>query len=492
MNVILVLTQDKSLFNIMKTTLNNNNYEVITSTEDEIILSMYRRGVKNLIIDLDYCDITTLTTLNDFLEIEYIPTIGICEDDHLIENKIMKNFKYIINKNVITTDLIKLLDNFTDFKIRYDKIRECYEAVDVIDSEIDKLFKNKRYSIKSLLANIFQNNEFIQNKPSLFLIFSVEDDSIKADIYRINNESIDYEKDALILNKGFLREHITINTEFFLNCDSETYSDVDTYKILLEGLFFGKDIDIKNFTGYTTTDIAVFAVNYNDIVTNYDAKVIKALCINLNLIKNVYRRIEDVNDAFKYTIEALARAGEASDDDTGGHIKRVNEYSKLIAELLGVDDEFTEVLYYSAQMHDVGKIHVPPEILKKPGKLTEEEFQIIKDHCNLGYKIIGNADHLKMAAEIALNHHEKYDGSGYPKGISSEEIPLPARIVALADIYDALRSPRAYKPGFSHERTTDIILNGDGRVMPYHFDPKILEVFKENHKKFDEIYEKIK
>lgn len=492
MNTILALTEENLLLNKIKGIINSDNREVITSTEDEIILTVYRYKVKCIIIDLDYYSNITLNTINDFSEIEYLPSIGVCSDINILDSKTKDSLKYIVEKKDINNSFINIINTFIDFKTSYDKVKECYEAVDVIDSEIDRLFKNQVYSAKELITTIFNSQSFIENKPSIFLFFSIKGEEVKADIYRINDKGIQWEQEALILDKGFLKDHMTINTEFYLNCDRNTYSDVDTYKTLLEGLFFGKGINIKNLAGYTTTDIAVFAINYNSPLTNYDAKVIKALCINLNLITNVHNKINDVNNAFKYTTEALARAGEAADDDTGVHIKRVNEYSKLIAELLGLDDEFIDILEYSAQMHDVGKIHVPATILKKPSALTSEEFQIIKDHTVLGKKIIGDADHLRMSADIALNHHEKYDGTGYPSGIAGENIPLCARIVALADVYDALRSPRTYKPSFSHEKTIDIIINGDGRVMPQHFDPSVLEVFKKYNKKFDEIYERNK
>ena len=156
-----------------------------------------------------------------------------------------------------------------------------------------------------------------------------------------------------------------------------------------------------------------------------------------------------------------------------------------------MDNEFISKIESAAQMHDVGKIYVDKAILSKPGKLTEEEFEHIKMHTVYGEKIIGSSKRLKMAVEVSRSHHEKYDGTGYPDGKKGQEIPIAARIVFLADIYDALRSDRPYKKGFSHEKAYEIITVGDGRVMPENFDPEVLNAFKKIHLGFNKIYEEL-
>lgn len=483
-----VLTNDTVLYDSISSILKFKDCICHLSDENNILLDIYKSNAKLLVIDLDFCSELTFSTLEDIQELEYFPVIGILSNGFRNINKGKNFIKYIIYRDEIETSLLSIFDSFIDFKIRYDKIKECNEVIDVIDNEIDKLFKNQSYSIEELLQNTFINESFIYSKPSAFLVFELKENITYTDIYKLENNKIIKENERLELKGNFFRDNISIETEFYSNCDKDHYSDVDSYKGLFETVLSEKNVKIRNFSGYSTTDTAVIAINYNNYIFNTDAKIIKALCINLNLVSNVYKRVNLLNDAFVYTIEALARAGEAADDDTGSHIRRVNEFSKLAAELLGLDRSFVEQIHYSAQMHDVGKIHISHSILKKNGSLTEEEFNTMKLHTVYGVKIIGDSEQLKMAAEIALNHHEKFDGTGYPNGVSGYDIPLSARIVSLVDIYDALRNPRVYKPAFSHEKAVAIITEGDGRVKHEHFDPEILQMFKDNHQKFNEIW----
>ena len=199
----------------------------------------------------------------------------------------------------------------------------------------------------------------------------------------------------------------------------------------------------------------------------------------------------ETEEAFMLSINMLAVGAEIHDQDTANHIARTNHYSYFIAGKLGMSDEFCDEINYSAQLHDVGKMSVDMRVLKKNGPLGPDERDEINLHPGYGYQILAHTDRLKMAADIAHAHHEKWDGTGYPNNLKGEEIPISARIVALADIYDALRAKRCYKPAFDHEKTRHIILCGDERLDPAgHFDPAVLQIFAEHHGEMAAIWDR--
>jgi len=209
------------------------------------------------------------------------------------------------------------------------------------------------------------------------------------------------------------------------------------------------------------------------------------------LEQRVRERTADLQEGYLETIFTMTRAAEHKDEDTGAHVQRISYYSRELARTLGESKEFVDKIFFASPMHDIGKIGIPDHVLLKPGGFTPDEWEVMKGHAAMGAKILGNSKspYLKMGAEIALNHHERWDGGGYPNGKRGEAIPLAARIMNICDIYDALRSKRPYKPAFDHLKTVDIITRGDGRTQPEHFDPVILAAFKQNHPSFRDIFE---
>ncbi len=182
-------------------------------------------------------------------------------------------------------------------------------------------------------------------------------------------------------------------------------------------------------------------------------------------------------------VSALENANLYNDNDTGLHIRRVARYSALLARIAGLELDMVNKISLYAPLHDVGKVGIPDRILKKPGKYTPEEFGLMKQHVAIGGKMLDNEGFDVVGKNIALYHHEKWSGEGYLKGLKGKEIPVEARIVALADVYDALTTPRPYKPAFSQERTIQILKSESG----IHFDPSLVKLFLENEKQFMDI-----
>jgi putative two-component system response regulator len=209
------------------------------------------------------------------------------------------------------------------------------------------------------------------------------------------------------------------------------------------------------------------------------------------LEERVRERSSQLTESYRQTIKTLNRAASYRDEETGAHVKRISFYCVELGELMGMDSEFCSTIYYASPMHDLGKIAIPDRVLLKPGSLDPGEWEIMKTHAAVGAKMLedGDSPYLNMGREIAMSHHERWDGTGYPQGLRGDQIPFAARLMGIADVYDALRSRRCYKPPFEHERAVEIITQGDGRTRPEHFDPAVLDAFRKCHLTLRGIYE---
>jgi putative two-component system response regulator len=209
------------------------------------------------------------------------------------------------------------------------------------------------------------------------------------------------------------------------------------------------------------------------------------------LERQVQERTRQLKDSLLETVQRLTLASEYRDVDSYVHVKRISYYTEIIARNLGITGDAADIMFYASPMHDIGKVGIPDAILLKPGALTDEEFGIMETHTTIGARILrgSGSPYLNSAERFALCHHERWDGTGYPQGLKGEAIPIEGRIMNLVDQYDALRSKRPYKPPFEHERAVAILTQGGHRTNPEHFDPRVLQIFKDHSEKFRQIFD---
>jgi len=234
--------------------------------------------------------------------------------------------------------------------------------------------------------------------------------------------------------------------------------------------FISKPVDKMELLARVRSLLKVKA--YNDLLINYQKELESDVMKRTGELKQA---LEKIKAASLDTIYRLSMAAEFRDDDTGTHIKRVSLYCAVVAHRMGLPEADIENILYAAPMHDLGKIGIPDLILLKPAKLNPQEWEIMKQHTVIGARILkgSDAEFIRLGETIALSHHEKWDGSGYPKGLKGNQIPIAARITSIADVFDALTSKRPYKEAFSVEKSVNLIREGKGS----YFDPDVVDAF---------------
>ncbi len=269
-------------------------------------------------------------------------------------------------------------------------------------------------------------------------------------------------------------------------------NEYPNYKISAEKLLSSKimSLELKS-KSKKYGEIKLFITDKNKEYPNNVDKLLGHFYALVDMFLSMSEVNEEFLDSYRNFAIKLALVAEAHDAETGKHVLRVGTLARYLSKMLRLPQESIDKIGNFAPLHDIGKIFIPTELLTKTGKLTEEEWNLLKTHTTQASKILGGDEKFAVAYNIAKYHHERWDGSGYPYNLKEEEIPVEARIVSIVDVYDALRSNRPYKRAYTHKEALDVILYGDGRTEPWHFDPVILNLFRDYNEKIEEIWEKI-
>lgn len=399
-----------------------------------------------------------------------------------------------LNKPFSVEELKARIKNLLRTKTLYDRLQSSISDMNLLVTYSEKTlnqFDPSKFSIEDSISHLIKKilrkeGEKIYKGPQYLYVGINNQDEINGILYWIDEDEV-----KRIGSSVQIKLPVKIAPGEPMAFNFYEHSEREGWEKLLFRIM-GQPLNVLNLTIYVGEKMTLLGINYNKVVDKNDAFLLKGLALTSGFLSTIAEQIQEINNAFRYTVSALARAAEVHDDETGNHIIRINHYAKELSEYLKMPGEFTETLFFSAQMHDVGKIYIPSTIIKKPGPLTIDEYKTMKLHTVYGVKILGNHPRFQIAREVANYHHERWDGSGYPDGLKGDRIPQSARIVTICDIYDALRSRRSYKPPYDHQTSVDIITHGDQKTKPEHFDPEILNAFKKLEKRFKEIFETLK
>ncbi|GAB6189673.1 hypothetical protein JCM30566_14140 [Marinitoga arctica] len=403
-------------------------------------------------------------------------------------HEISKNYEKFIGSSIATMLNFNLLtDRIKDMYNKLEKVNnmffEIINLISLLDKNnlsIEKYYESiLKYAINHIEEAKYGSISIIKNGKWEYIA------SVGHNISILKNIRMNVEIDESSINKVNLLkfDQILDKDKKYMNKDdfeklklaTKPYKYALTYISNIDKSFLIISIDSPDEKGFSKSSIEIFEA-YVEL-----AKIFLYKKYEITRTENIYFRFA----------EKLASIAEGHDDITGKHIYRVGEISTFLAKKMNFDERFIEKIRKFAPLHDIGKVYVPYDILNKEGKLTKEEFEIMKTHTIYARNLFEDDKYFDMALNIALYHHENCDGSGYPYGLKCEQIPIEAAIVKIADIYDALRAKRSYKEAFSHEESVKIILNGDDRVKPIYFRKDVLETFKKYHNEINIIWNEI-
>lgn len=371
-----------------------------------------------------------------------------------VERTLHLTLHYIIEPGLSVSDIERGIDEIKIKKLD-NKLKGLIDDHTLMGI---KILNNNNEEIYSLHSENLQNYSSDNNK------FQNEVQIKKG--YKVINLPSDKEASAIKKESKILIAYFPITMDNFIVGNYEVYTSYDEIETHTQEVII--KVSIIVFSGLIILYLLLIKIVYNSSKT--------LILQNNTLLRNkieLQEAYDKLNSAYKNTIEALSNAIDARDPYTAGHSKRVSEISLEIGRELSFSKDQLELLELSALFHDIGKLGIKDEILLKTNKLTDNEFNIIKQHSDLGVKIISNIDFLRKSQAIILHHHEKFNGSGYPLGISGEDIPLESRIITVADSYDAMTSDRPYRKGMHHSAAVDeLIKNQDTQ-----FDTNVVQAF---------------
>jgi|UPI0005C97B70 HD-GYP domain-containing protein (c-di-GMP phosphodiesterase class II) len=363
-----------------------------------------------------------------------------------------------LEKDIIKTKNISLIKNFADIKYYSKEVLFQYKEQKYLDTWIKKIQSLSSSYNNKKLNDYLEIVKVVGDYVIRLNILELNEKSLQSSIYKIVNRNKE-------LNLKIEGEIESITSKFITN--TFTFMIILLLITILIIIFLSIKVN-RNV-----------ALSFNQVENKVDE--------GLKTIKHLNKEIEDTQREVVFTMGAI---GESRSKETGNHVKRVAEYSKLLALYFGLPEDEAEMLKQASPMHDIGKVAIPDAILNKPGRFDEKERKIMDTHAKLGFDMLKHSKRalVKCAATVAYEHHEKWDGTGYPRKLKGEEIHIYGRITALADVFDALGSDRCYKKAWKDERIFNLFKEERGK----HFDPKLVDIFFEHLDEFLNIREKFK